>query len=46
LGQAAAIALARWQIGSQINLEGEFFVRRQRLKRAADGLGNVLASQG
>jgi hypothetical protein len=42
LRQAATVATAWWQFGGHLDLEGEFFVGRQRLKRAADGLGNVL----
>ena len=42
LGQAAAVTVARRQIGSKLELERELLVRRQRLERAADGLSNVL----
>src|SRR6516164_8727482 len=42
LGQAAAVAAARWQLGSYLDLERKLLVCRQRLKRAADSLGNVL----
>jgi hypothetical protein len=31
-----------WQFGGKLELERELLVGRQRLKRAADGLGNVL----
>src|SRR6516164_1067358 len=42
LRQAAAVTVARRQVRSQLELERELFVGRQRLKRAADRLGNVL----
>src|SRR6516164_9403795 len=42
LGQATAVTVARRQVRSQLELEGELFVGRQWLKCAADGLGNVL----
>src|SRR6516162_9274257 len=42
LGQAAAVTVARRQVRSQLELERELFVGRQRLKRAADSLSNVL----
>src|SRR6516165_640960 len=42
LRQAAAVAAARWQLGSYLDLERKLLVCRQRLKRAANGLGNVL----
>ena len=42
LRQAAAVAAARWQFGGHLHLERELLVGRQRLQRAADGLGNVL----
>jgi hypothetical protein len=31
-----------WQFGGKLELERELLVGRQRLKRAADGLGNVV----
>src|SRR6516165_4438246 len=42
LRQAAAISMTRRQFGSKLELERELLVGRQRLQRAADGLGNVL----
>src|SRR6516225_1389421 len=42
LGQAATVAVAWRQVGSQLKLERELFVGRQRLKRAANRLGYVL----
>src|SRR6516164_3769955 len=42
LGQAAAVTVARRQVGRKFKLERELFVGRQRLQRAADGLGDVL----
>src|SRR6516165_3338855 len=42
LRQAAAVTVARRQVGSKLELERELLVGRQRLQRAANGLGNVL----
>src|SRR6516165_1008068 len=42
LRQAAAISMTRRQFGSKLELERELFVGRQRLQRAAHGLGDVL----
>ena len=42
LRQATSIAAARWQLGGHLHLKRELLVGRQRLQRAADGLGNVL----
>src|SRR5215472_3096537 len=42
LGQAAAVAVARRQVGSKLELECELFVSRQRFQRAANRLGNIL----
>src|SRR6516162_10098977 len=42
LRQAASVAVARRQFGSHLDLERELLVGCQRLKRAADGLGNIL----
>jgi hypothetical protein len=42
LRQAAPVAMPRRQFGGQIELKREFLVGRQRLKRAADRLGDVL----
>jgi hypothetical protein len=39
---AAPVAMPRRQFGGQIELKREFLVGRQRLKRAADRLGDVL----
>src|SRR6516164_8335104 len=42
LRQTATVAVARRQVRSQLELERELFVGRQRLQRAANRLGNVL----
>src|SRR5262249_12140059 len=42
LRQAPAVTVARWQVGSKLELERKLLVRCQRLQRAANGLGNVL----
>src|SRR6516162_6992849 len=42
LGQAAAVTVPWRQFAGKLKLERELFVRRQRLKRAADGLRDVL----
>src|SRR6516165_5930139 len=42
LRQAAAVATARRQLRSDVDFERELLVGRQRLERAANGLGNVL----
>src|SRR6516165_3485819 len=42
LRQATSVAVPWRQFGGHLDFECEFFVRRQRLKCAADGLGNVL----
>src|SRR6516165_1640184 len=42
LRQAATVSVARRQIGSKLELKRELLVGGQRLKRAADGLGDVL----
>src|SRR5262249_28708782 len=42
LRQAAAVAMARGQLRSDLDFEPKLLVRCQRLERAADGLGNVL----
>ena len=42
LRQAAAVTVARRSVGSELQLERELLVGRQRLQRAADGLGNIL----
>src|SRR6516164_5734981 len=42
LRQAAAISMTRRQFGSKLELERELLVSRERLQRAADGLGDVL----
>src|SRR6516164_6486281 len=42
LRQAAAISMTRRQFGSKLELERELLVGRQRLQRAAHGLGDVL----
>jgi hypothetical protein len=42
LGQAAAVAVARRQLRSDLDFEAELLVGRQRLKRAANGLRDVL----
>jgi hypothetical protein len=39
---SAARRHGRWQLRGDLDLERELLVGRQRLKRAADGLGNVL----
>src|SRR5262249_15477392 len=39
---AAAVTVARRQVGRKLELERELFVGCQRLQRAANGLGNVL----
>src|SRR6516165_11372664 len=39
LRQAASVAVAWWQFRTHLDFEYEFFVGRQRLQRAADGLG-------
>src|SRR5215471_12969042 len=42
LRQAAAVAVARRQLRSDLDFECELFVGRQRLQRAADSLSNIL----
>src|SRR2546425_662496 len=42
LSQAASVAVPGWQFGGKLELERELLVSRQRLKCAADGLGNIL----
>src|SRR4029077_10569415 len=42
LSQATAIAMPWWQLRSDLNFECELFVGRQRLKCAADSLGDIL----
>src|SRR5271154_6047829 len=42
LRQAPSVTVAGWQFGSHLDLERELLVSGQRLKRAADGLGNIL----
>src|SRR6516165_4893647 len=42
LRQAAAITMTGRQLAGKLKLECELLIGRQRLQRAADGLGNVL----
>src|SRR5262249_20459246 len=42
LRQAAAITMTGRQFESNLDFESELFVSRQRLQRAAEGLGNTL----
>ena len=42
LRQAPPIAVTGWHFGGHLDLERELLVGGQRLKRAADGLGNIL----
>src|SRR5580704_16921491 len=42
LGQAPPIAITCWHFGGHLDLERELLVGGERLKRAADGLGNIL----
>src|SRR6516164_3679639 len=42
LRQASAVTMAWWQFRGHLDFEGQLFVSRQRLQRAANGLGNVL----
>src|SRR6516162_8844820 len=42
LGQAPAVATAWRQLRSDFDFEPELLIGRQRLQRAADGLGDVL----
>src|SRR5262249_13088450 len=42
LRQSSAVTMAWWQLRGHLDFEGQLFVSRQRLQRAADGLGNVL----
>src|SRR6516165_33813 len=42
LSQSSAVTMAWWQFRGHLDFEGQLFVSRQRLKRAANGLGNVL----
>ena len=42
LRQTPPVAVTGWQFGRHLDLERELLVGGQRLKRAADGLGNIL----
>src|SRR6516225_8692304 len=42
LRQSSAVTMAWWQFRGHLDFEGQLFVSRQRLQRAADGLGDVL----
>src|SRR6516164_8632834 len=42
LSQSSAVTMAWWQFRGHLDFEGQLFVSRQRLQRAANGLGNVL----
>src|SRR6516165_2981436 len=42
LRQSSAVTMAWWQFRGHLDFEGQLFVSRQRLQRAANGLGNVL----
>src|SRR6516162_1948220 len=42
LSQSSAVTMAWWQFRGHLDFEGQLFVSRQRLQRAADCLGNVL----
>ena len=42
LRQTPTIAMTCWHFGSHLDLERELLVGGQRLKRATDGLGNIL----
>src|SRR5262249_31875280 len=42
LRQSAAVTMAWWQFRGHLDFEGQLFVSRQRLQRAANRLGNVL----
>src|SRR6516165_6029390 len=42
LRQSSAVTMAWWQLRGHLDFEGQLFVSRQRLQRAANGLGNVL----
>ena len=42
LRQTTSVAVPGWQFGGKLELERELLVGRQWLKRAADGLGNIL----
>src|SRR6516225_4610202 len=42
LSQSSAVTMAWWQFRGHLDFEGQLFVSRQRLQRAADGLRDVL----
>src|SRR6516225_10461096 len=42
LRQSSAVTMAWWQLRGHLDFEGQLFVSRQRLQRAANGLGDVL----
>src|SRR5215831_3217076 len=42
LSQSSAVTMAWWQFRGHLDFEGQLFVSRQRLQRAANRLGDVL----